>query len=313
VERPRDQGGTLIALVTLAAAAPVRLILVGDTGEDTEIGRRVAQAIAQEAADPTVRVLAMGDLFYDSPPVGPDCVEQVAARYQLFYGGVPGAQMVGVIGNHDVGTADVSAFSAEARACTVAAFAKLGWASPDSHLLKLDRDGVKIDLAVVDAGYMNPDGTHSGATPPVLPFRKGAHWRLLTDHYTWLSSTGKCAEAGNTWSWLGKPDLDLWLNGHAHHMEAIPVGGALAVTSGAGKEFRDFKQCEGVSGSFFVYTKTERALGGYVRLDIESKTTATVTPVLCEVGGACVDEPAVVCTREKSGRGVTCAAAPKAP
>lgn len=293
--------------IGLAAAAPVRLILVGDTGEDTAIGRRVAEAVAKEAADPQVRVLAMGDLFYDSPPVGPDCVDRVAERYTLFYGGVPAAQMVGVLGNHDVGSAEVDAFSAEARACSVGAFAKLGWASPDSHLLKLDRGGLKIDLAVVDAGFLGGDGTHTGATPPVLPFRKNAHWRLLTDHYTWLSAVGKCKESGNTWDWLGKPSLDLWLNGHAHHLEAIPVGGALAVTSGAGKEFREPRVCEGVTGSLFVYTKEDRELGGYVRLDIESKTTARLTPVRCEVGAGCTDEPAVVCTRRKGERGVSCA------
>lgn len=295
-------------LSAAAFAAPIHLVLVGDTGFDNPVARRVAEAVRAEAQDPAVRVLAMGDLYYDFPPVGPDCVDQVVARYQAFYAGIPAAQMIGVLGNHDVSDPTESAFSAEARACTVAAFAKLGWTAPDSHLLRLDRGGVKADLAVIDAGFLT-GGVHQGASPPALEPRKKAHWRMYSDHYTWLSSTGKCKEAGLTWAWLGKPSMDLWLNGHAHHLEAIPVEGALAVTSGAGMQFRDFSACPGVEGSFFVYTDDGVERGGYVRLELESKTRARLTPVLCDVGGACVEKPALVCTRKKGGRGVDCSPA----
>ncbi|HNC94839.1 MAG TPA: metallophosphoesterase [Myxococcota bacterium] len=297
-----------LLLLSLALAGP-RLILAGDTGEDTPVARRVAEALRGELADPSARLLALGDLYYDHVPVGPSCVAEVVARYQLYYSGIRPTQIVGVLGNHDVTNADQSGFSAEARACTTAAFAQLGWTAPDSHVVRLDRQGVRADLAVIDAGFLMPDGSHQGATPPALKLRRSAHWWLYADHYTWLSSTGKCGEAGNTWNWLQKPSMDLWLNGHAHHLEAIPVEGALAVTSGAGMQFRPKKDCPGVTGSFFVYTLGESQQGGYIRLDLTSRTKARLTPVLCTVNGPCVDQPAVECTRKKGERGVDCAPA----
>ena len=296
----------MLLAASFALAGP-RLVLVGDTGEVNPVADRVAEAVRAEMKDPNATLLAMGDLYYDNPPVGPDCVAQVVARYQAFYAGIPVDRIVGVLGNHDVANAEHTAFSPEARACTIAAFTQLGWALPDSHVVKIDKAGVKADLAVVDAGWMAEDGAHQGATPPKPKLRKAANWWMYTDHYTWLTSTGKCGEAGNTWSWLGKPTMDLWLNGHAHHLEAIPVEGALAVTSGAGMQFRAKKECPGVTGSLFVYTQGETPQGGYIRLDLE-KTTAKLTPVMCDVGGACVDKPAVVCTRTKGTRGVVCAA-----
>lgn len=300
----------LLASLAAAASPPVRLVLVGDTGQDTAVAQRVAQAVLDEVTlpDRDVRVVAMGDLFYDSVPVRPDCAQTVAARYRLFYGGLPARKVIGVIGNHDVANTEHTSFSAGARACTAEAYRLLGWAPPDSRVVKLDGGGVKVDLAVVDAGWLAADGSHQGAVPPSPRFRSDADWVLYTNHYTWLTSTGKCGEAHNTWKWLGKPPMDLWLNGHAHHLEAIPVEGALAVTSGAAMQFRDRRTCEGVEGSLFTYVREgEVEQGGYVRLDVLSKTQARLAPVLCDVGGACVEKPAVICTRRLPGRGVDCA------
>lgn len=293
-------------LVSALALAGPRLILLGDTGENTAVARRVAAAVHDEMADTNATLLTMGDLYYDSVPLGPDCVDEVVARYELFYAGIPADRVVGVLGNHDVTNADQSGFSADARACTVAAYARMGWASPDSRVVRLDGGDVRADLVVIDAGFL-VDGGHAGAAPPTLKPRKGAHWRMYTDHYTWLTSTGKCKEAGNTWAWLGRPPMDLWFNGHAHHLEAIPVEGALAVTSGGAMQLRPRSECTGVTGSLFSYTLGEVEQGGYIRLDLVSPTTARLTPVLCDVGGACVDKPAVVCTRKKKSRGVECA------
>lgn len=300
----------LLLAPALAASPPARLLLVGDSGLDTTVARRVAEAVEAEAAAPghTIHVLAMGDLYYDSVPTTPDCAAQVAARYRLFYEGVPAAKVLGVVGNHDVANPDHKGFSAAARACTAAAYEALGWRLPDSGVVKLDAAGVKIDLALVDAGWLAPDGAHQGATPPALKLRKNADWVLYANHYTWRTSTGKCKEADNTWAWLGRPPMDLWLNGHAHHLEAIPVEGALAVTSGASMQLRPLSTCEGVTGSLFTYVKGATEQGGYVRLDIESKTSARLTPVLCDVGGACVDQPAILCMRSDGGRGVECGA-----
>ncbi|HND33973.1 MAG TPA: hypothetical protein PLA94_28430, partial [Myxococcota bacterium] len=65
-----------LLLLSLALAGP-RLILAGDTGEDTPVARRVAEALRGELADPSARLLALGDLYYDHVPVGPSCVAEV--------------------------------------------------------------------------------------------------------------------------------------------------------------------------------------------------------------------------------------------
>lgn len=292
----------MILLATLALAAPPRLLLVGDTGEDTAVAHTVSGAIAQELARrPDAWVLALGDLFYDGPPVGETCVEQVEARYRLFYGGFAD-RVLAVMGNHDVSIGEQEAPSPEARACTAGAFAKMGWDPPDTHVKQLDQAGVKVDLVLLDAGLYG-----DGATPPKdLPLREKADWLFYADHYTWLTSTGKCGEAKKIpVDWLGSPPMDLWINGHAHHLEAVDVGEPVAITSGAGMQMREPKICEGVT-PLFVYTGEKgKDRGGYIRLDLRSKRRATLTPVLCD-GGVCAEQPAWDCRRQKGKRGVEC-------
>ncbi len=299
----------MLLALSLAIAGP-RVLLVGDTGDDTAMARIVSKDIGVELAR-SDWLLALGDFYYDAPPSDqPDCVEQVAARYRAFYGAFPAKKVVPVLGNHDVTTPVQDSFSPAARSCSVEAFARLGWVAGGeypSHVRKLDKAGIKVDLAVIDAGFYG-----AGAPRPTLKFRDGA-WRFYAAHYAWRTTAGKCSEQDKIpVEWLGRPPMDLWLNGHAHHLDAVPVDAVMAVTSGGGMEMRQRKVCEGVQ-SLFTYVQEPEGppVGGYVALDVESRTQVRLTPRVCTPEG-CAWKPAVVCTRERGKLGVACSLVPEA-
>jgi hypothetical protein len=99
--------------------------------------------------------------------------------------------------------------------------------------------------------------------------------------------------------------MHAWLNGHAHHLEAVQVEGTLALTSGAGMEMRSAKDCGGVE-SLFTYTKPEAAdAGGWLQLDVLSATELRVTPRVCSPTG-CEWKPALSCTKGKDPFSVAC-------
>ena len=175
----------LTALLALLHAAPAlaagpRLLLVGDTGDDTAMARVVAADLAAAQAGAEA-IIALGDLYYDAPPIdAPDCVDQLVARYSAFFRTLDPAKVVPVTGNHDVTTVEQKSFSPAARACTVAAWKKMGWVKDDapSHVRALQKGGVRVDLAVIDSGFYG-----EGAPRPSLSFRKQAHWRFYAAHY----------------------------------------------------------------------------------------------------------------------------------
>ncbi len=293
----------MLALLTAVALAGPRIILVGDTGEDTAIGKVVSAQLVKEMATADW-LLALGDLFYDAPPIDDNaCATLLAARYRSFYEGIPPQKVIPVLGNHDVTTVAQDAFSPAARACSVAAFELLGWSKGDypSAVRKLDKAGVAIDLAVIDAGFYG-----AGAPKPSLKFRKES-WRFYAAHYTWRTTAGKCDEQDKIpVAWLGKPPMDLWLNGHAHHLDAVMVESVLALTSGGGMELRKPKICPDVT-SHFTYTRDADGppLGGYLALDVVSKSSLVVTPTVCTETG-CAAKPAIACVRVEKGLGVSC-------
>jgi hypothetical protein len=296
-------GRMLTALLALLHAAPAlaagpRLLLVGDTGDDTAMARVVAADLAAAQAGAEA-IIALGDLYYDAPPIdAPDCVDQLVARYSAFFRTLDPAKVVPVTGNHDVTTVEQKSFSPAARACTVAAWKKLGWVKDDapSHVRALQKGGVRVDLAVIDSGFYG-----EGAPRPSLSFRKQAHWRFYAAHYVWRSGVGKCGERDKVpVEWLGRPPMHAWLNGHAHQVE-----GTLALTSGAGMEMRSAKDCGGVE-SLFTYTKPEAAdAGGWLQLDVLSATELRVTPRVCSPTG-CEWKPALSCTKGKDPFSVAC-------
>ena len=298
---------TLLANPALAAGP--RLLLVGDTGEDTAVGKVVAADLAAAQAGADV-ILVLGDLYYDAPPVdSADCADQLVARSRGFYGALDAARIVPVLGNHDVTTVEQTSFSPSARACTVAAWQKLGWVKDEapSAVRKVDKAGVRVDLAVIDAGFYG-----AGAPKPSLTFRKQADWRFYTAHYAWRSGLGKCAEQDKIpVEWLGKPPMHAWLNGHAHHLEAVDVDGVLALTSGGGMEMRAPKLCDGVA-SLFAYAKPEGVdVGGWLQLDVVSRTELKVTPRVCTTAG-CEWKPALACTKGAEPFSVVCTPTPDA-
>jgi hypothetical protein len=292
-----------VLLVPLALAAGPRLLLVGDTGEDTAVSHVVAADLAAAQREADV-ILALGDFNYDAPPVeAPDCTAQLVTNYRKFFGGLDPRKIVPVLGNHDVTTAAQDSFSPAARDCTVAAWRALGWVNDEAafHVRKVDRGGVRVDLAVVDAGFYG-----SGAARPSLTFRPKADWRFYAAHYAWRSAVGKCEERDKIpVTWLGKPPMHAWLNGHAHHLEAVDVEGVLALTSGAGKEMRKPKVCEGV-GSLFVYTRaTDEAIAGWLQVDVLSADALQVTPRVCTLEG-CTSKPAMACTKGSAAFSLVC-------
>ncbi len=298
----------MLLWTSLALAAGPRILLVGDTGEDNPIARVVSADVGKEL-NAAQWLLALGDLYYDAPPVDdPHCVDKVAERYRAFYGAFPATKVIPVLGNHDLTTEAQESFSPAARDCSVAAFKQLGWVKDGSYpsaVRKLDKGGVHVDLAVIDAGFYG-----AGAPRPTLTFRKDA-WRFYAAHYTWRTTAGKCDEQDKIpVDWLGKPPMDLWLNGHAHHLDAVPVDPVLALTSGGGMQMRERHECPGVT-SLFTYVQEPNApkVGGYLALDVLSATEVRVTPRVCTLEG-CEWKPAARCTRVTEGFGVSCVMEP---
>jgi hypothetical protein len=326
----------LLALSFAHAADPaLRLLLVGDTGEETAVSAVVAADLARAlAASPVAQVVALGDLYYDHVPAeAPDCAALVAARYRAFYGGFPAGRVHAVAGNHDVTDPEQQVALPAAYACTEAAFRAMGWLGADEPLATrtraIDGGGLKVDLVLVEGGFY--DDAH-----PALPdLRPEADWQLLATHYVLAGAFGKPAD--EVGAYFGVPrghTPDLWVNGHAHHIEGREAGDTFGVTSGVGMEMRRFKGWVDRSyPSTFAWVRCpeeawsacragarrgdyprgllpyEAEVGGYVVLDLlpprQGRYEAVLTPVLC-VDGACGARPSTRCVRREGQRGVVC-------
>lgn len=325
-----------------AGGPGARLILVGDTGMQNAMIGLVSGAVRREA-EAGARVVALGDLYYPHPPGGEGCAEAVAARYREFYGGLPAGSVYAVAGNHDVyseqNPAGPDAISPESVACTTAAFRRMGWLGEGealaSRVARVDVGGVTVDLGLVEAGLFSEE------RPGLAGGRAEADWKIIATHYVLSATFGKGVdEIGAFYGVSREEPFDLWVNGHAHQIEARmtdhlgrPV---LAVTSGGGGELRPVRGFQAelwrAAPSFFAYGRcpedpaacaAEQAAGrlppellpkageagGYVRLDLLDRRHARVQPVIC-AAGACTERPAVRCERAEGGRGVNCAPEP---
>lgn len=321
--------------LAMAQDPAVRLVLVGDTGKDTQISPVVSSAIAGEMTrSPTAQLVALGDLFYTQPPADqPDCAAQVAARYRSFFGAVPVGRTHAVAGNHDVATPETHLFSPEAHACSQAAFRDLGWLGADEALATrtraVDAGGLTVDLVLVEGLMFREDH-------PALPdLRPDADWQIVATHYLLAASFGK--EAEEIGQFYGLPvghAPDLWVNGHAHQLEGRATERTFAVTSGAGMQMRTFDGWVAKGPSAFAWVRCDKdkpawcdrqaahgrrpsgllpyaeEAGGYVILDLWPRVdgaplAATITPVVCRLTG-CEPKPPVSCVRRPDGRGVIC-------
>lgn len=310
-----------------AMAADVRLIVVGDTGETTEVAAMVSADIVRLATEPgpaVVRVVATGDLYYDRPPAElttEACGEAAAARYRAFYGAGFPPTVLAVTGNHDLyPPGEAKAFSAEAHACTEAAFRNMGWLRADeplaSRVVQVDGARVTADVALIDWRLLGSPEEEDAAVVPDGSLRRDATFTIGVSHYPLPGglTTGKCKE----FDWnralpATVPRVDVWLNGHSHHLEARRVRRVLDITSGAGKELDALEQCSDAS-SYYRFTAddpvpTGPAHGGYTIVDLDEadgKGRISVTPVACTVGVGCAPIPAVAFTCTSRGVGTRC-------
>jgi hypothetical protein len=307
-----------LLLAAAAAGGPSRLILVGDTGVDGPhpVAAAVAQAITDRLYEvPGTRLVALGDLFYDRPPIElppAECVAAVVARYRQFYDAPTAAHPDGypddaviyaVAGNHDV--AGGAGWSVAATACTAAAFAQLGW--------RTGADGIRLtsrvdawpeadaELMLVEEHRQHFDGAPDTSAAWSAP---DPAWRIAMSHYpllTWSPKNDETPPAN-----AAATDFDLWLAGHAHVLQvfygAAPAGQKVAaITSGATPASYPSKKNPGTPKPLFELAGTQSE-GGYVILDLEGDRL-TVTPVVCTAAG-CADEGPLRFHRAPGGRGV---------
>ena len=265
----------------------LRLILVGDTGMQGPMVKQVSAQVASEFSGTgkfpdRTKVVALGDLFYPHPPAGPGCVDAVVARYREYYGALPAGSVLAVAGNHDVyseeNPAGPDVLSPESVACTTAAFQRMGWLGAGAELanrtVALDGGGLTVDLMLVEGGL------YSEAHPEIPGVRAGSgenpagpDWQIVATHYLLSGSFGKGVD--EIGKYFGVPEdqpFDVWVNGHAHQLEArmavraasgLEVGAGagadpvLALISGTGAEMRTVRGFQqelwSVAQSFFVY------------------------------------------------------------
>ena len=327
---------SLLTQLALAEEPAIRLILVGDTGKDTPVAAVVSAEITRRMTDaPDAILVALGDLYYNQPPAADaDCAAQTAARYRSFFGTIDAARTQAVAGNHDVAEPETHAWSPAARACTEAAFRDLGWLGAAEALAnrtrQLDGGGLTLDLVLVEGGMFSSEH-------PALPdLRADADWQIVATHYLLAASFGKDKpEIGQYYGMPVDHVPDLWVNGHAHHLEGRAAKRTFAVTSGAGMQMREFggwaykrpastfawvrcdsddqAWCDAKAASgkrpAGLIPKAKEA-GGFVVLDLlprqpDQPLRATLTPVVC-VDGVCEEKPVTTCERRADGRGSIC-------
>lgn len=314
----------IVLLSTAAPAAELRLVVVGDTGEDTPVARLVAADVlrATSAAAPGhVRVVSTGDLFYDRPPAElstAGCGEVAAERYRQFYVDALPQPVLAVTGNHDVyPPGGDKAFSLATHACTEAAFRNMGWLTADQPLatrvVHLDTDHVRADVVLVDWRLLGTRDDERAAIAPAADLRDDATIRVGVSHYPLPNglTSGKCKEFG--WNRAlpdTVPGVDLWLNGHSHHLEARTTRGVLDVTSGGGKDLDPLEAC-GKRRSFYRVmagdpVPTGAAQGGYTLVDVDPDQFV-VTPIACTLDAGCAPIPEGVVTCRGTRAHLRCA------
>lgn len=216
----------------------VRLIAVGDTGQPGGPLRDVRRAIAAEPGKDAVVVL--GDLIYRSGPRCPSGQAQGAARALLQrHLGDPlaglGAPALLVLGNHDV---NGSGRDPAREACLLDFAAQ----QPDLYLPALT---YKVDLGPVRLVVINTNHLTQGDAARVRAWLRDAPGPTVMAGHHPLRTYGDKQEEDRVLPWLRQHKLrpDLYLNGHAHLLQAGVYEGIFAVTSGAGSKLRAGPTC----------------------------------------------------------------------
>lgn len=255
-------------MVCLAAslAWAARLVLLGDTGVVASETARAAldagrveacqgpapvcelaqlmRAVRADAAEADA-VVVLGDNYYGAFPglePSPGCrgpgprLDAVLARYRAWFDGL--SPVVAVLGNHDVGHGLWGWRRRET--CAKAAMAELGWLPPGGVGVVRVGDGVlrAVDTnPVVTPWLPDPRRVNAPALAPVV----GSAWELWVGHHAWSLAYEKGRQPAKlrrvVRDWGVRPRV--WVNGHAHHLEAGVEEGVLAITSGSGSKVRD--------------------------------------------------------------------------
>lgn len=218
----------------------ISFIALGDAGRGSETQKKVAQAIAQVCkAQPCDFVLYLGDNFYENG-LSSAQDELAQTHFQEIYREIP-LPFFAILGNHDVRGSALAQIQIGKRMGLEEGFEGAPqdesgprWYMPNYHY-QLEAGPAKI----VMINSSCPIGAMGWAKEALETSR--SPWKILGSHHT-LYSTGKHGDAPSLarfyWQKVYAEEVDLYLGGHDHHLEALTVEGKKThyLISGGGAE-----------------------------------------------------------------------------
>lgn len=256
-----------------------------DTREACEVAQLLTSVTARVSNSGVDAVLVLGDNYYgDFPGIepAPRCAAPgpgvssrwmanfhgVVARYDAVFGALAPVPIYGVLGNHDVGHSLIPHWK-QTRTCSESAMAAVGW-TPPRGIGTVSVGGGLVRLLDTNRVLASPaESDHAAA----LVDRGAASWELWVGHHAWslVHEKGKQPEKLRRIlsKWKRRPDAmrpTIWVNGHAHHQEAVLQEGVLAITSGSGSKDRALKPKRVDPPDEKLYDSPGR---GYTVLDIQ--------------------------------------------
>jgi len=237
--------------------APVRFVVVGDSGSGNDAAMEVGAAMRDVCATQGCDLgLMLGDNIYDVGVNGADD-PQWQEKYEAPFGAV-GVEFLAVLGNHDygginnLGRAEAQiAYSATSDTFTMPdhfyerIVQNIGFYGLDTQAILLGPDGLDRDFAAEQGAWLDE---RLADAPP---------WRVAFAHHPYYSN----GEHGDAGSYDGLSDelavlsgayvrdfadqhlcgkVDLYLTGHDHDREWLTetCGGTQLLVSGAGSKLR---------------------------------------------------------------------------
>ncbi len=225
-----DRGAT-------AATAPLRVLIIGDTGYPGPDIERVRVAVKREVKDV---ILVAGDLVYPVAPacapgsIDPDSKALLDERLGNILADL-GAPTLLILGNHDVAGAGRDE---EREVCLLHEIGQHPSLVMPARIY-VARLGSAVVAAVDTNALDDPQGAVARAAFAGYP-----GWRLLLGHHT-LKTYHDKEDQDVVRPWLRQHALapDLYVNGHAHLMQFGVYDGVPAVTSGATAKTRERPAC----------------------------------------------------------------------
>lgn len=262
----------------------LRLLLIGDTGDEGPPRDSVARSIAAERADV---VVILGDLVY---PHGPSCADgripdEARGTLQRHLGRPFGdlqSPVLLVLGNHDVERSILWVFK-RARVSQEACY--FLYANEGSNPFVLPARHYALTLGPAALAIVTSTGgfldAGAGRMTAEVFGRRDDDWDILLTHHVFRTFHRMEGER-EVRDWLERERLrpHVVANGHAHFLQMGVHEGILAITSGGGARKHDQRPCSiGApppqhcrAGQYFGHSGGY----GYVLLELEAET-ATVT------------------------------------